>query len=59
VAMRLHAVVNLAGLLSGVDMYNCAGKEFQMMPKLVLHLFSELMPAPFFLRSLIRTSKNR
>jgi hypothetical protein len=52
-------VVNLAGLLSGVDMYNCAGKEFQMMPKLVLHLFSELMPAPFFLRSLIRTSKNR
>lgn len=44
-AMRLHAVVSLAGLLGGIDVHDCTGKELQMMPKLVLHLFSELMSA--------------
>ena len=38
VAMRFDAMIDLAGLLCWIDMDNCAGKELQMMPKLVLQL---------------------
>ena len=45
VAMRFDAMIGLAGLVGRIDVDNHAGKELQVMPKLVLDLFGKLMSA--------------
>ena len=45
VAMRCDAMIDLAGLMGWIDVHNYAGKERQVMPKLVLDLFGEFMSA--------------
>lgn len=44
-AVRLDAMIGLAGLVGRIDVDNYAGKKLQVMPKLVLDLFGELMSA--------------
>jgi hypothetical protein len=45
VAVRFDAMIGVAGLVGRIDVHNYAGKELQVMPKLVLNLFGEFMSA--------------